>query len=196
MRKTTLLSLFIMIGLTGCFNPNSQVTIPTANLSLVQKSKLQMNVGYYISEYNRNLITTTQAGGGNTISYFLYKDLEPAINYALMNNFEKVYFVNNIDNKSYLDNKNIKYILIPAIKTNSYSPSAMYWPPQTFNIELEYSVYDISMIKLFDGKIFAQGIASEEEWKQNGFMYASQRAVETVYNKLSLELKNKFGDLK
>jgi len=99
--------------------------------------KIQQNVGYYISAEDRARAVITPGGGGDKVQYFPYRDLEPGLFKVLTNMFNDVFALKTPDDKSFLASKNITFVLIPKIQTNSSSDSLFTWPPTDFTVLVE-----------------------------------------------------------
>ena len=77
-----------LLALTGCAHSIS--VAPDLNRIPPASSKIAKAAGYVITESNRWREVTTPGGGGDSVKYFPYKDLEPGFRKALAEVFDKV----------------------------------------------------------------------------------------------------------
>lgn len=106
--------------------------------------KIEKNVGYYISAENLAKEVITPAGGGDKAKYAPYKEAEPALNRVLSNVFRDVYALPSPSNAELIASKNIAYIFVPTVTTDSSSRSAVIWPPSDFTVSLDCKATDAS----------------------------------------------------
>jgi hypothetical protein len=110
-------------------------TVITASLREVKTGPvIDKNVAYFISQENHLKQVTTPGGGGDKVTYKPYADTEVALNTVLSKMFSRVYSLNSVDDQQYIDDKNISYIFVPKLTTNSSSSSMLTWPPTNFTI--------------------------------------------------------------
>lgn len=77
--------------LTACAQP---VNIKPAPIFTTDRCRLiDKKIGYQVTAVQRALQTTTPGGGGDKISYYLYRDLEPGLFDTLAPVFSTVYVV-------------------------------------------------------------------------------------------------------
>lgn len=140
--RNTLIAISFAVFCCACAH---SITIPPDlnNLTPDEKNpKIEKAVGYYISEKNRTLKVTTPAGGGDSVEYAPYKDLEPGFYRVLSNVFSSVYVVNDTEDLSFLQSKNITWIFTPVITTNSSSRNPFFWPPTDFTVTVDCKAVD------------------------------------------------------
>jgi hypothetical protein len=104
--------------------------------------KIDKNVGYYISAENLAKEVITPAGGGDKAKYLPYKEAEPALQRVLANVFREVHALPSPSNAELIASKNIAYVFVPTITTDSSSRSAVIWPPSDFTVSLDCKATD------------------------------------------------------
>jgi hypothetical protein len=107
-------------------------------------SKINKNVGYHIPPADYNRMVVTPGGGGDKVQYFPYKDIEPALKTVLSNIFSNVYSMSAPDDKALISSKDISFIFIPSIVTNSSSRASFTWPPTEFTVIIDCKALDAS----------------------------------------------------
>jgi len=174
--------------LTGCSHKISiDPSLDEIRLTNIE-NKINVNVGYYISEFNKNKKVNTPGGGGDSVDYTPYKDTESALNTVLSKIFNKVYSLKTLNDKDYIKIKKIKYIFLPVINTNSSSSSAFTWPPTNFNFELKCKATNTNDKIIWEETIYSEGYASFSEFKNN-FSLSAQRATEKAFKSMLIKLK-------
>ena len=136
-RTTVIVGVLLLVG---CAHPISMAPKMSAFDARQENKIISKNVGYYISEEDRTREVTTPGGGGDKVSYFPYKDLEPGLYKVLSNIFKDVYPIKSLGDKDYLAENKIAYVLIPRIETTSSSDSPFTWPPTDFTVSLPTAV--------------------------------------------------------
>jgi hypothetical protein len=172
-----LVSLFI---LSGCahdiqMNPNLNSLRQIEINSVIDK-----NVAYFISVENKEKQVTTPGGGGDKVAYKPYADSEGALITVLSKTFAKVYPINSIDDTKYIKEKNISFIFIPEILTNSSSSSAFTWPPTEFTISLSCKAINTKGLTIWEKTFQSKGNAEFSEFKSD-FSLAARRASEALF---------------
>lgn len=119
----------------GCAH-RIDVTPALDALNVTGISKIEKNVGYFISPANLAQEVETPAGGGDKVKYAPYKESEPALNRVLANVFREVHALPSPNNAELIASKNISYIFVPTITTDSSSRSGVIWPPSDFTVSL------------------------------------------------------------
>lgn len=139
-RFGSFLALAIAALLVGCAHPI--VIGPTQTPARYAESLINKNVAYVLSESDRSKEVTTDGGGGDSVRYFPYRDLEKGIRDALRAVYADVYVIRSAKDTNAIKSGNISYIFIPEISTSSSSSSIFTWPPTKFNIEVSCNVTD------------------------------------------------------
>jgi hypothetical protein len=185
MFKIKYLLLLSVVYLAGCAHPivisARTDKLPQANGKLVQK-----NVGYYISESDRDMEVTSPGGGGDKIKYKPYADLDAGIYKVLLNVYKNVVKLSSVD-KSEIAKNSISYVFTPKITTNSSSTGFFTWPATDFEIELTMQARDASGGALWSKVVTAKGHAEYDEFKGD-FQLSSRRASEELLGKLQNEI--------
>lgn len=107
-------------------------------------TRIEKVVGYYISPENLAKEVVTLGGGGDKAKYLPYKETEPVLNRVLSNVFREVYAVPSPSHAEFIASKNIAYIFVPTITTDSSSRSSWIWPPSDFTVSLDCKATDPS----------------------------------------------------
>jgi len=174
-------AITLLLLLTGCAHSISlapDVTkIPPAS------SKIAKTAGYVITENNRSLQVTTPGGGGDSVKYFAYRDLEPGFRKALSEVFATVVKLSGPDDTANITAKGVSLIITPTITTTSKSDSMLTWPPTSFTIELNCAVIDARGQAVAQIKSQGQGQATFDEFKHE-FALAARRAAEQALGNL------------
>lgn len=174
--------------LVGCAHPISMAPKMSALESRSASQIVPKNVGYYVSEEDRAREVTTPGGGGDKVSYFPYKDLEPGLYKVLSNNFKEVYQIKSLDDKNYIAQKNIAYVFIPKIETTSSSNSAFTWPPTDFSVSLDCRTVAPTGAVVWQTKAKGEGKASFSEFKHD-FSLAARLASERALLQLQEQIR-------
>jgi len=131
-----LIALAFAFLLGGCAHPISISPNITKLQGVATQGRIDKSVGYFISEPNKALSVTTPAGGGDSVRYSPYTDLESGLYAVLANVFNNVYPVKDIHDQAYLQDKGISWIFTPTITTSSSSRNNFFWPPTDFTVTI------------------------------------------------------------
>ena len=134
-------NMLVILCAFGCAH---KITI-TPHLDKLEagvETKINKNVGYYISPENFEKKVVTPAGGGDKVKYYPYKESEPALRSVLDNIFSEVYLMPSLEDKDFLILKDISFIFVPEIETDSSSRSFWIWPPSDFSVSLNCRAID------------------------------------------------------
>jgi hypothetical protein len=163
-----------LLVLTGCAHSIS--VAPDLNNIPAAGSKVAKSAGYVIAETNRWREVTTPGGGGDSVKYFPYKDLEPGFRKALSEVFEKVTKLSGPDDPA-IAAQGLSFVITPTIATTSSSDSALTWPPTSFTIEFNCAVLDARGQPVTQISSRGKGRATFSEFKHE-FALAARRAAE------------------
>lgn len=180
------LTIVFVTIFSGCAH---KITISPDNeniTKMVEVKKKNYNIGYLVDDINLTVIT---GGGGDRVTYQPYKETESALISVLSKHFQKVYKIDNLENKDFISKNNLKLIFSYEIQTYSSSKSLFTWPPTNFIIKLTCKAVDINGTVIWHDIIKDQGNAEFDEFK-NDFSLSAKRASENVFKKLLLELNN------
>lgn len=179
--------IILTIFTTGCAH-QIQLTPDLDDLKNTNVEKqYQGNAAYYISEEDKNLEVKTPGGGGDDVKYFPYKDTEAALNTMLLKVFDRVYSLPEVNDREFIQKKDIKYIFQPEIKTSSSSGSAFTWPPTDFSFKLTLSAIDIDGKEIWQETVIETGHAEFDEFKHD-FSLSARRASEEAFEEMLYEL--------
>src|SRR5229473_20743 len=173
--------------LVGCAHPISMAPKMSAFDGKQANQKISKNVGYYISQEDRDREVTTPGGGGDKIQYFPYRDIEPGLYKVLSNGFNDVYLVKSLDDKSFLVEKKIAYVFVPKIETSSSSSSAFTWPPTNFTVSLECRTLSPAGAVVWQTTAKGEGKATFSEFKSD-FSLAARLASEQALLQLQKQI--------
>jgi len=178
-----------LIVLSGCAH-NIQLTPDLAKLRQAESnSVIDKNVAYYISVEDKVKQVTTPGGGGDKVTYKPYADTEAALNTVLSKVFQRVYSISSIDDTKYINEKNISFIFVPKIITNSSSNSLFTWPPTEFTINLTCKALNTKGQTIWEKTLQSKGNAEFSEFKSD-FSLAARRASEALFAELLREIAN------
>jgi len=141
------------------------------------------SVAYFIAPELRERVVNTPGGGGDTVSYSPYKDLETAFYKMLSNVFREVSRLNSASDKETMAKRSVSLVITPDISTTSSSPSPFTWPPTQFSIIFTCNIADVEGRPVARISARGDGKAEFEEFKSD-FSLAGKRAAEDVLRKL------------
>ncbi len=150
---------------------------------------IDKNVGYYISKEDREKQVTTPGGGGDKVSYYPYREMEPALYKTLSNVFRRAYALDSHNDSQTIQAKTIAFVFTPRIATNSSSESALTWPPTKFTVILSCQAVDPSGKTVWEKQFKGEGTAEFEEFKKD-FSLAAKRASQSTFEQFQRALAN------
>lgn len=181
--------IIALVLISGCAH-KINLTPPLNTLDKGEKIELiQKNVGYYISNEDRLKEVETSGGGGDKVKYTPYVDIEPALKYVLSNTFANVYKISSLDDFNFIEAKNISYIFVPSITTESSSSSAFTWPPTDFSISLQCRAINSVGDNIWEREVQGKGHAEYEQFKHD-FSLSARKAIINALLKLEVEIRN------
>ncbi len=174
--------LMVLIAFGGC----AHKIRTNPELYQIKKSKVQknsVNVGYYISDADLKKEVITPAGGGDSVKYTPYLDAQYALETVLSKKFNAVFYMSSLNDKAYMKKKDIRYVFVPTIRTESSSTSVFTWPPTDFTFELSCYALDTRGKKVWSDKASAQ---AHVEFMAMGGQYGktAQKASEEAFIKM------------
>jgi hypothetical protein len=148
----------LALTLAACAHP---VNIrPALVLSKDRSTLIDKKVGYQITDAQRALQSTTPGGGGDKISYFLYKDMEPGLFDTLSSVFSAVYVVPEKGANEFIVEKGLSFVFTPEFQSDSSSSNIVFWNPTDFTLKLRVKALDASGKQVWTREFSAQGKAS------------------------------------
>lgn len=162
--------------LFGCAHPIN-IAPDLSGINRDQVKPIDVNVGYFISSSDKDKEVTTPGGGGDKVKYFPYKELEPALYKVLSNVFSRAYAMPSPTDTAMIQEKNITFVFIPQIETDSSSDSAFTWPPTSFQVKLACKATDANGKVMWEKQVVGHGKATFGEFKAD-FSLAAKRASE------------------
>jgi hypothetical protein len=177
----------MLASLVGCAHPYV-ISPDMAKIERLSSAQpIKKNVAYYISPDMLNKEVETPGGGGDSVKYKPYKDIEMAFYKMLSNTFENVTVLKTPQNAELIQKNNISYVITPSLLTNSSSSSVVTWVPTKFNVDLTCTVNDASGNLVVVANVIAEGNAEFDEWKKD-FPLAGKRAAEKALNMMHSKL--------
>lgn len=176
MRLIRLFSLLAVVAIiTGCAHP----LVISPDISKIERpgntQTIDKNVGYYIPADIRDKAVKTKGGGGDSVTYTPYKDMETAIYKMLSNVFKNVTMLKSPNDAEAIAKNSINYVITPEIKTESSSPSAFTWPPTKFSVNLTCNIATPSGKVIGKQAVTGEGQAEFSEFKSD-FSLSGKRA--------------------
>lgn len=183
------ITLGIVALITACAHPiniapDLNSLKPSDNVSPINKT-----VGYYISPEDRAKRVTTPAGGGDSVEYAPYVDLEPGIYRTLGNVYSNVLVVKDLKDKEYLSSKQISLVFVPKIETTSSSRNSFFWPPTDFEVTMECTALDNQGTKVWGNTVKATGGLIPVKEILNDFGLAGRRASAEALKALEAQIR-------
>lgn len=175
------------IVLTGCAHP----ILISPDLAKIERKaddkRIDKNVAFYIAPANRTLEVTTPGGGGDSVKYQPYKELEPGLYKMLGNVFKDVTALSSEKEPETFKAKSIKYVIKPTITTGSSSPSPFTWPPTKFSVNLVCDITDENGNSVLRKSVLGEGAAEFDEFKAD-FSLSAKRASQDALLKMQESL--------
>jgi hypothetical protein len=176
MRSTFYIFLFIVIMVfAGC----AHTIAISPDISKIERDNnlmpIEKNVGYYIAPDIREKNVTTPGGGGDSVSYFPYKDIETGFYKMLGNVFKEVTKLKSTKDLDAISRRSIVYIITLEISTDSSSSSSFTWPPTHFIVNLTCNITDKDGNFIIKPTVTGEGLAEYDEFKTD-FSLAGKRA--------------------
>ena len=183
--------IFLCLLTTSCAH-RINITPPLTQFKSTESSRVEKNVAYFISPKNLKKQVVTP-GGGDKVKYLPYKESEPALRTILSNIFNNVYPISTLNDTQFIISKDISYIFIPNIDTNSSSRSIWIWPPSDFTVTLNCYAMDSSEITVWQTKINAEAhLGLPSVFKDHSL--AGKVAIEKAFSILQREIHAEFSE--
>jgi hypothetical protein len=107
------------------------------------ENRLKGKAAYYIQSEKLTTEVVTPGGGGDNVSYYPYRDIEPGFRKMLGNVYLDAIKIQAVGDYPSLSKEGVKYLIIPEIVTTSGSTGFFTWPPTTFTVDLTVKVSDL-----------------------------------------------------
>lgn len=176
-------SLAVVAVIAGCAHP---LAIGPDIAKIERESGVQpidKNVGYYIAPDMREKTVTTPGGGGDSVTYSPYRDMETAFYKMLSNVFRNVTMLKSPNDADTIGKRSISYVFTPEITTDSSSPSPFTWPPTRFTVNLTCNISDKGGKPVTKVLVTGEGQAKFEEFKSD-FSLSGKRAAHDALLKM------------
>ena len=188
MIKLKLLVLMTVVAMAGCAHDIS-LSPRGDKMPGHNSSKVNKNVGYYISTADLNKKFESPGGGGDSVSYMPYKDLDASLLSVLVTIYKDVFKLKAANDKAELQKDKISYVFIPEIKTDSSSTSYLTWPPTDFTINLKLTAFDAAGKQVWQDTVTGKGHAEYDDFKSD-FSLSARLATEQALNKLKKAIES------
>lgn len=176
-----LLGLTLILCMGGCAHPLT-LSPNLVPISGTGEMKIEKRVGLLVTDADRQVQVTTPGGGGDKVSYFPYRDLEPALYLALTESFASVARISSLSDPK-VTSEQLHFVIKPSLQTTSFSDSMLTWPPTLFTIEVIAKVSDNAGNLVSEVRVMGEGRATFDEFKgQMGL--SANRAAEDAVKKL------------
>ena len=169
-------SLFI-----GCAHP----IVITPDVSKLDRNEVQpipCNVGYVVTDADRETAVETPGGGGDKVKYYPYKELEPALFKVLSNVFQRAYLMKSQTDASLVKANDIRFIFVPTIRTESSSTGFLTWPPTDFKVELACKAINPEGKIIWEKTVSGTGHAEFAEFKTDMPLASKRASLEALQN--------------
>lgn len=187
------MAIIFSIFLVGCAH---QINI-SPNLNSLENidpsKKIDKRIGYYFAEAREKEVITP-GGGGDSVRYKPYKEIESGLKKIFNSTFKSASLL-----KSELDEEKNNVDLLAEIKisTSSSSGSAVTWPPTQFGVNLSCNIKDLNGDLITTIHANGEGSSEFSEWFLADKGLSGKRASEDVLNKFQnlIVLNKKLGSL-
>lgn len=180
--------ILALLNLAGCAHP----LVISPDITKIERDvdnqpRIKKNVGYFIDDKAKNHEIISPGGGGDSISYLPYRDIETAFDKMLSNVFEHVTKLNTPADADSIKKDEISLVITPVIVTNSSGDGYFTWPPTRFSVDLTSKIRDASGKLIADTRVVGEGQAVYADFFQNKGV-AGIRAMEDALQKMQRAL--------
>jgi len=176
-----LLAALLGLCLAGCAHPMN--IRPDVESLQPAATRIQKNVGLYVSPANHALEVTTAGGGGDNVKYHPYADMETGLYKVLGNVFANVTVVHAPHDAAAIAQHALNYIVEPTITTNSSSSGVFTWMATDFTVIVSCRVSDAEGKDVTAVSATGTGKADSAEVRHD-FSVAGERASSDALAKL------------
>jgi hypothetical protein len=185
-------AVVLVLLLGACAHPIS-ISPDTGSLN-ESKVQVRKSVAYVISNADREQEVTTPGGGGDSVRYHPYRELESGIFQALSAIYSRVTLWRSTADQQAPANKDVALVFVPKVTTGSGSSSILTWPPTSFFVTISYEVQDAAGKTVYTNQVLGRGAAEWEEFKGD-FGLAGKRATGDVLRNFKAQVEGA-GELK
>lgn len=182
-----LLAFALPLLLVACAHPVS-VQPDIRALTEAAGPRLPIALALHVAPEDSEREVTTAGGGGDSIRYFLYRDLEGAMVLALSRVFEKVVVVRRMLAGDELARDGFQLAVQPRFISASGSNSAFTWPPTFFSLSVTAAFIDAGGRTVSLIQESGSGKAEFAEFRTATGL-AGQRAAADLLNRLAERLR-------
>ncbi len=173
-------SLAIAAAIAGCAHPLA-ISPDIAKIERGSDTQsINKSVGYYIAPGVRESAVTTPGGGGDSVTYHPYQDIEAAFYKMLSNVFRKVTLLKSPKDADTIARQSITYVITPDIRTDSSSPSPFTWPPTTFTVNLTCNIADSTGKLIGKPSVTGEGKAEFSEFTSDVSLSGKRAALDSL----------------
>lgn len=147
-------SALAVLALVGCAHPMSMAP-ELAKLEPAQGALIKKKVVYVLADEARNRMVTTPGGGGDSVTYYPYKDIETGFYKMLSNVFDNVGKASSMSDTAAL--AGASYIIVPTVVTSSSGSNPLIWLPTDFNVDMTLAFTDAKGAPVTTKKVVGAG---------------------------------------
>jgi len=180
--------LVLLLFSIGCAHTIS-ITPDLSNINQLVDSKIEVNVGNYISKDDLSKKVVDRLMNGDSVKYASYKEVEPAFVKVLSNIFENVIYIQSLEDIAFIKESELTYIFVPTIETRAFTYNPYAWPPTDFEMTLACYAIDESTKKMWEWDTHvSQKSKYSEYWADQAI--SGKKAVIQCLNELQEELRS------
>ncbi|MBC7939834.1 MAG: hypothetical protein H7Z19_08745 [Chitinophagaceae bacterium] len=137
-----IITALVCAALVACAHPVK--IAPQLILSTDRSRIVDKKVGYRITDAQRAMKVTTSGGGGDNISYYLYRDMEKGLFDTLASVFSGVYVIPETGAQDFIVANGLNFVFSPVLESDSSSRNVLMWNPTDFTLRLRATAFDAS----------------------------------------------------
>ena len=188
MRNIFVMSLIAMLAsLGGCAHTISVVP-PDVVRTSDMPDRIKKKVGVFIPAESLKLEVATPGGGGDSVKYVPYRDIEIAYHKMLANVFDDVVQVTKTNDSGEFRQRALEYIVSPVIITNSGSTNFTVWEPTNFSADLTSEIRDINGVVVYSPRVVGTANTTAELGIGVNRGLAGQLAIKDALQKMQIML--------
>lgn len=174
------IAVFTVVIVSGCAHP--MVISPDISKIGVEAgaSSIDKDVGFFVSTEDKAKSVNTPGGGGDSVTYSPYRDMETSIYKMLDNVFRNIVILASPQGATSNSAKPVSYIISPQIKTESSSTGTFTWPPTDFKVHLTCNIKDPAGTLIASPTVTGVGSAPYDEFKSDFSLSGKRAALDAV----------------
>lgn len=184
----SLLSALFMFILAGCAH-SIEISPNLARLERLPSDppRLSSNIGYYIPAETISLEVITPGGGGDSVKYYPYRDMEAGFQKILSNVFTSVVKLVSLPDEGHVAN-GIDYVISPTVVTNSGGGGPTYMP-KSFTVDLTSQIRNREGKPVTDLRVVGTGSVDGYMERLSDRGIAGRQAMEDALLKMQAALR-------